>query len=780
MFSSTAKKIISSFFLTATLSSVLFLLPIEIHTKITSIAYAEDPAPATETTTPTPTTSHVGTTADAITEKCSLLGGSDGFSGCVLLLEYYLIVSIPRQLLLFASNVFDTMWAFGLSSETFTLGNSPDSFINAGWVVCRDVANTFFIFILLYIAIMTIFQSQKKQLLSTLIVVALLINFSMYITKFVIDVGNIFALEFYSSFPVNDNPLVNIPGIEQHRIGSGFMKALESPLENIIQDIPNHSGSFGVQASLIALTGIEFLVVTFVFLLSSFYLVGRVVTLWIIMITSPIAFFSWTLPSEVSGASVWSRWKGELISNSFFPAIFLFFIYLAAKIANGNSWILQNFATDTVGIDAFIKLGLQFAVIIAFLLYGLSKAKSMSIATSGIADKYGRMGTGFVTGAALGGVAIAGRQFAGRGATWLKEQEGVKQLAASKWTRPIYSGINAAASGTWDIRNTAPGKQMIGKSQGLLGGNLTSSKGFSESGIQSRQESLKKYQSQYDVLKGDSVSQASYIASLHNFINGDDNALLMWNKIPANERQKLIDTAKTDDQEYLKKLNTKLAEGYNPETRGIRTREESAVELKAQFDTLKEDTKAQIQYIEDLFKEGKKEQVESLMGKLSTKERFDAIKKTEDQEIKEYLREENKKVVDKLKPEQKKAEDKEWKGLVTMDTFKESLKNYKAEVVDIEKKRLIGEDVKKNLKDLTSSQILELDGADLIEDIIAHNLTADELRSIKKTSGVKLKRGQAEELYKKVKEGSLSQEARDIVTYSPRETPIASRRSLNR
>ncbi|MCX6739543.1 MAG: hypothetical protein NT098_05885 [Candidatus Parcubacteria bacterium] len=773
MFSSTAKKIISSFFLTATLSSVLFLLPITLNTNTVSVAYAEEPV-----TTPAPTTSHVGTTADVIQGRCtSFFSGS--VSDCVLLLEYYLMVSVPRQLLLFAANVFDTMWAFGLSSETFTLGNSPDSFINAGWVVCRDVANTFFIFILLYIAIMTIFQRDQKRLLSTLVVVALLINFSMYITKFVIDVGNIFALEFYSSFPVNNNPLVIIPGIEQHSIGSGFMKALESPLENIIQDIPNHKGSFGVQASLIALTGIELLVVTFVFLLSGFYLVGRVVTLWIVMITAPIAFFSLTLPSEVSGLNVWSKWKGELISNSFFPAIFLFFIYIAAKIANGNSWILQNFATDAVGIDEFIKLGLQFAVIIAFLLYGLSKARSMSGAAGTITDRYGRMGTGFVTGAALGGVAIAGRQFAGRGATWLKEKEGVKQLAASKWTRPIYSGINAAASGTWDVRNTAPGKQMISKSQGLLGGNLIGSKGFAESKMQSTQESLKKYQSQYDVLKGNPSSQASYIASLHNFINGDDSALLMWNKIPANERQKLIDTAKTDDQEYLKKLNTKLAEGYNPETRGKRTREESAVELKAQFDTLKEDPKAQIQYIEDLFKEGKKDQLESLMGKLSTKERFDAIKKIQVAEVKEYLVAENKKIVDKLKPEQKKTEDKEWKGLVTMDTFKESLKNYKAETLDTEKKKLIEEEVKKNLSVLSSSQVLELEGDDLIEDVIAHNLSSDEVRSIKKTSGTKLKRGQADELYKKIREGSSSQEARDLVTYSTKETPVT-RRSLNR
>ncbi|MCX6735688.1 MAG: hypothetical protein NTZ13_01235 [Candidatus Parcubacteria bacterium] len=564
MFSSTAKKIISSFFLTATLSSVLFLLPVALNTNTVSVAYAQETTIEPDATIPAQTTSHVGTTAETIKDRCtSFFSGS--VSDCVLLLEYYLMVSVPRQLLLFAANVFDTMWAFGLSSETFTLGNSPDSFINAGWVVCRDVANTFFIFILLYIAIMTIFQRDQKRLLSTLVVVALLINFSMYITKFVIDVGNIFALEFYSSFPINSNPLVNIPGIEQHSIGSGFMKALESPLENIIQDIPNLTAKgFGVQAAVIALTGIEFLVVTFVFLLSGFYLVGRVVTLWIVMITAPIAFFSLTLPSEVSGVSIWGEWKSKLISNAFFPAIFLFFIYIAAKIANGNSWILQNFATDAVGIDAFIKLGLQFAVIIAFLLFGLEKANKMS----GTAGKYAATIGGT---AVLGGAAIAGRQLGGRVATWAKSESGLnldKKLATSKLGRlALTYGLDKAATGTWDARATSIADKVAGQQLGSPGGQ-----GGFAGALQKSQQANK---ATFDSLKGDTKAQARMVANLRKLgggminingveqevrINPDRDAMALMSKLSVKERQELIEASEgTKHGEYLKKINRRLA-----------------------------------------------------------------------------------------------------------------------------------------------------------------------------------------------------------------------------
>ena len=59
------------------------------------------------------------------------------------------------------------------------------------WVLLRDTANITFIFILLYAAIKQIVMGEvATKTLKNIIIAAVLINFSLFITKVVIDVGN--------------------------------------------------------------------------------------------------------------------------------------------------------------------------------------------------------------------------------------------------------------------------------------------------------------------------------------------------------------------------------------------------------------------------------------------------------------------------------------------------------------------------------------------------------------------------------------------------------------
>src|SRR3989338_7431568 len=72
-----------------------------------------------------------------------------------------------------------------------------------GWRVTRDVANMFFVFFLLWIAIATIFGFEQygiKQLLPKLIVTALLINFSLPIAQVVINTSSSLAGVFKQGF----------------------------------------------------------------------------------------------------------------------------------------------------------------------------------------------------------------------------------------------------------------------------------------------------------------------------------------------------------------------------------------------------------------------------------------------------------------------------------------------------------------------------------------------------------------------------------------------------
>ena len=121
--------------------------------------------------------------------------GNSNLLGCVGQIIWGLIYIPSTYIIALAGWLFDITLAFTLSTKILNLG-----FAKNGWVVTRDLANMFFIFILLYIAIATILEIaayNAKALLARLIIVALLLNFSLFFTRVIIDASNILALAFY-------------------------------------------------------------------------------------------------------------------------------------------------------------------------------------------------------------------------------------------------------------------------------------------------------------------------------------------------------------------------------------------------------------------------------------------------------------------------------------------------------------------------------------------------------------------------------------------------------
>src|SRR3989338_10218858 len=97
--------------------------------------------------------------------------------------------------------------------------------INSAWSAIRDLANMGFIFILLYAAIQTILGigSDAKKLIVNIIVVAILINFSLFFTKVVIDISNILSNVFYDQIA---------PGsLTDTRLNTGLSGKMMAPLQ---------------------------------------------------------------------------------------------------------------------------------------------------------------------------------------------------------------------------------------------------------------------------------------------------------------------------------------------------------------------------------------------------------------------------------------------------------------------------------------------------------------------------------------------------------------------
>src|SRR3989344_890918 len=117
-------------------------------------------------------------------------------TGCVQLLTYFVFVSIPSTLMAWGAQFFDFMAGLTLSSDVY-----KKDFIATIWGIVRDFANIFFILILLYAAIQIILDlghGGGKKMVAMVILVALLVNFSLFFTKVVIDSSNIVALIFYN------------------------------------------------------------------------------------------------------------------------------------------------------------------------------------------------------------------------------------------------------------------------------------------------------------------------------------------------------------------------------------------------------------------------------------------------------------------------------------------------------------------------------------------------------------------------------------------------------
>ena len=121
------------------------------------------------------------------------------------------------------AGVFDYAMVKALDSEL--LGSLEA--VDRGWTAFRDVANMAFIFIMLYIAIGTMLRLggvQWKRNLASVIVVALLINFSLFFTKVIIDASNVLAIHFFNGIQTTYTDATDGSAKTSHSIADVFME----------------------------------------------------------------------------------------------------------------------------------------------------------------------------------------------------------------------------------------------------------------------------------------------------------------------------------------------------------------------------------------------------------------------------------------------------------------------------------------------------------------------------------------------------------------------------
>ena len=505
---------------------------------------------------------------NALDEHCkSITSGSIG--GCLAQLFYFLFFTIPSFLLGLAGKLFNVVMVLALDSTTYKTG-----FVDQAWVIVRDFSNIFFIFILLYIAIQTILGlgHETKKAIVQVIIMALLINFSMFFTRVVIDSSNILALIFYNKIqaPQGDTAanvvtlknkgiqekqlseklvqgfditrLMKPEFFEQAKTRSGFAVASWStggaavagavagtyliPIPVVGTAVGAGAGVFlkwlnsdsvppSLLISIIIPAGIIMYYAIYAFFTAGIAFLSRIIELWILTIFAPFAFMSSALPILKKVSTIgWDEWVKRLFSIAFMAPVFMFFLLVIFKIIDAD--ITKDLLSPTRNLgeqwllETIVLVSIAAFIILALLIKATKYAKKASGEIGEAVTTGIKLAAGLaVSGTAIGG-AVAGRAVIG---SFMKGAS-TGDTAAQRFARTQATGVNEMR-GRWDTFKGWTGTRA------WTGGALATRAQVALGGVINRDQTRAE-QSTHSRHTLDEVAKARYQGKSYNELSGTE------------------------------------------------------------------------------------------------------------------------------------------------------------------------------------------------------------------------------------------------------------------
>ncbi len=378
-----------------------------------------------------------------------------------------LILQLMNLLLFIAGKILDMVIQFTVIDMRLNIGQATA--IDRAWTTIRDLANMAFIFILLYAAIQTILGigSNTKKIVVNIIIVAILINFSLFFTRIVIDASNILALFFYDAIV---EP--GVDGISDRMIDELELKSLLNTGEIGLLD--------GRKMIIIGFVGsILVLIAAFIFFAAALMFVARFVVLVLVLIFSPIAIMSLALPALRS--TIFNKWWSALIGHAFFAPVYLMITWVVIMVSDGLFTPTNTtFSQAIIGVPANQQIGneqlragnltilMNFLIIGALLVASLIVSKFVSNKAGSGASNINKWALGAAGAASFGLVGAAGRNLiGGRAAAMTRNEELLKREARGDMSARLQLATARKFSGaSFDVRGTKLGGGLdAGKAQ---------------------------------------------------------------------------------------------------------------------------------------------------------------------------------------------------------------------------------------------------------------------------------------------------------------------------
>lgn len=273
------------------------------------------------------------------------------------------------------------------------------------WKTFRDISNMFFIFILLYVAIGTILGLSNvnlKRMLARVIIVALLINFSFFFTKVIVDASNILSIGFYNQ--IIQTPCGSAKSVGD--IGEAFMckMGLANLWSSDTISLLNYwaGGGWGetIKIATLGFVGSIFiLIAAFVFMAAAILFISRFVTLIFLFMLSPLAFAAMALPNDKYS----EKWVKSLTDNCIMAPVYMATTWAVLMIIGTIAGKGGSLLEAIIGIEAgkSPETGetlFNFVIVIALMITTLIVSKQFGGYGAGGALKMLHKGRGWAQG----------------------------------------------------------------------------------------------------------------------------------------------------------------------------------------------------------------------------------------------------------------------------------------------------------------------------------------------------------------------------------------------
>lgn len=341
------------------------------------------------------------------------------------------------------------------------------SAISTAWHILRDIGNIVLIFGFIAIGIGVIvdsgFYGGGTKMLPTLLLAAVFLNFSLFISEAVIDVGNLFATQFYTQ--INGGMAAGQKsfadsGVHTEGISNKIMAQIGL---QTIYNVNFEQNKIAFKAGNMWIVGfmsiILFLVAAFVMFSLAFVLIARFVYLIYLIIASPIGFAGLAVPRLEGFAKDW--WK-SLFEQTITAPILMLLLYVALLVITSPAFLtgfgiigpkaaegayLSWLNGEAVGQLASVLL--SFLVAMGLLLAVVVVSKKMSAFGAEAASKWGGK-------LSFGVAGFAGRNTVGWGANSL-----AKGLRKTRFARiplvgtGVVRGLEGVGKSSFDVRGTS-------------------------------------------------------------------------------------------------------------------------------------------------------------------------------------------------------------------------------------------------------------------------------------------------------------------------------------